>query len=148
MVIIGLGTIGITMFATDIIQLLTTGYAAAVAVLFVPIMATIFMKKATKPAVYITMIVGLVVYGVPAFAPAVFGFLPPAIAAAPLYVSLPLSIVLIFVISAVTQKSEHGRIDAYFEDEWEKSPGNWEKHPELIDGEGPIKLSAIPAQAE
>jgi SSS family solute:Na+ symporter len=134
MVVIGIGTIGITMYATDIIQLLTTGYAACIAGLWVPIMATIFYKRATRPATYITMIVGLVVYGAIAFAPASFAFLPPAVVSAPLYVSLPLSVVLIFVLSAATQKSDHGRIDAYFEDEWEKSPGNWEKHPEILEG--------------
>jgi Na+/proline symporter len=132
MVIIGLGTIGITLWVTDIIQLLTTGYSAAVAGLWVPIMATIFYKKATKPATYITMLVGLGLYGAMSFAPGAFVFLPSAIVAAPLYLTLPLSIALIFAISAGTQKSDHGRIDAYFADEWENSPGNWEKHPEIL----------------
>jgi SSS family solute:Na+ symporter len=142
MVLIGLGTIGITLWVTDIIQLLTTGYSAAIAGLWVPIMATIFYKKATKPATYITMLVGLALYGAMSFVPAAFSFLPAAIVSAPLYLTLPLSIVLIFAISAGTQKSDHGRIDAYFEDEWEKSPGNWEKHPEILEDSG-----AAPAEA-
>jgi SSS family solute:Na+ symporter len=133
MVIVGIGTIGITLYATDIITLLTTGYAAAVAGLFVPMMATIFVKKATKPATYTTMIVGLVVYGAIAFFPSAFGFLPSAIVIAPLYLSLPLSIVLMVVLTIFTQKSGHGRIDAYFTEEWEKSPSNWEKHPEILE---------------
>jgi Na+/proline symporter len=141
MIIVGLGTIGITLFAKDIIELITTGYAAAVAGLFVPIMATIFVKKATKPAIYTVMLTGLIVYGIIAFFPEAFaGILPPEIISAPLYLSLPLSIVLMIVLTVATQKSSHGRLDAYFTDEWEKSPGNWEKHPELVKGEGPIEL--------
>jgi SSS family solute:Na+ symporter len=141
MIVVGLGTIGITLFATDIIALITTGYAAAVAGLFVPIMSTIFVKKATKPAVYTVMLVGLIVYGAIAFFPDAFsGFLPAAVISAPLYLSLPLSIVLMIILTLATQKSDHGRLDAYFTDEWEKSDGNWEKHPELVKGEGPIEL--------
>jgi SSS family solute:Na+ symporter len=142
MVIVGIGTIGITVFATDIITLLTTAYAAVVAGLWVPMMATLFAKKTTKSATYITMIVGLVLYGLIAFAPGAFSFLPSAIVASPLYLTLPLSIVLQIVISACTQKSDHGRIDAYFTDEWEKSPGNWEKHPEIIDENGEVIIPA------
>jgi SSS family solute:Na+ symporter len=136
MVVVGFGTIGITLWATDIITLLTTAYAAVVAGLWVPMMATLFVKKATKPATYITMIVGLVLYGLMSFAPDMFSFLPANIVASPLYLTLPISIVLQVVLSICTQKSDHGRIDAYFTDEWEKSPGNWEKHPEVLEEGG------------
>jgi Na+/proline symporter len=138
MICVGLGTISITLWAQDIITLLTTAYAAACAGLFVPMMATVLIRKSTKPAVYTTMLAGLVVYGA-----AIFGwlpFLPDAMEASPLYISLPVSIVLMIVVTALTQKSGHGRLDGYFPDEWEKSPGNWEKHPELLDGPGPARL--------
>jgi SSS family solute:Na+ symporter len=150
MVIVGLGTICVTMFATDIIALLTTAYAAAVAGLWVPMMSTMFVKKTTKPAIYTVMIVGLVVYGAIAFFPAGFGFLPAVLVASPLYISLPLSLVLMVILTAATRGSgAYGRLDAYFTDEWEKSPGNWEKHPELVDGPGPARLpEEVQAPAE
>jgi SSS family solute:Na+ symporter len=143
MIGIGVGTIAITLFATDIIGLLTTAYAAAVAGLFVPMMGTMFIRQSTKPAIYVTMIVGLVLYGAIAFVPGAFSFLPEVIVAAPLYLSLPIAIVLYIVIAAVTQKSAtHGRMDAYFKDLWEDSPGNWEKHPEIINEDGSITVPA------
>lgn len=139
MICVGLGTISITLWAQDIITLLTTAYAAACAGLFVPMMSTIFIKKATKAATYTTMIVGLVVYGATSFG--WFGFLPAVVQSAPLYISIPVSLVLMFVITMLTKGSgQHGRLDAYFSDEWEKSPGNWEKYPELLDGPGPANL--------
>jgi Na+/proline symporter len=102
-------------------------------------MSTIFIKKATKAATYTTMIVGLVVYGATSFG--WFGFLPAVVQSAPLYISIPVSLVLMFVITMLTKGSgQHGRLDAYFSDEWEKSPGNWEKYPELLDGPGPANL--------
>jgi SSS family solute:Na+ symporter len=138
MVCVGLGTIMITLWAQDIIALLTTAYAAACAGLFVPMMSTLLVRKATKPAVYTTMLVGLAVYGATAFH--WLPFLPDIIEAAPLYISLPISLILMVVITIATQDSGHGRLDGYFPDEWEKSPGNWEKHPELLDGPGPARL--------
>jgi SSS family solute:Na+ symporter len=139
MICIGVATISVTLWATDIITLLTTAYSAASAGLFVPFMFTMFAKKATKPAIYTSMILGLVVYGITSFG--WLPFLPAIVQAAPLYVSLPVSIVCMFILQACTQKSgQHGRLDAYFTDEWEKSPGNWEKHPELLDGPGPARL--------
>ncbi|MDR1246348.1 MAG: sodium:solute symporter family protein [Clostridiales Family XIII bacterium] len=138
MICVGLGTIMITLWAQDIIALLTTAYAAACAGLFVPMMSTLLIRKATKPAVYTTMLVGLAVYGATAFH--WLPFLPDIIEAAPLYISLPISLILMAVITSATQKSGNGRLDAYFPDTWENSPGNWEKHPELLDGPGPARL--------
>jgi Na+/proline symporter len=138
MVCVGLGTISITLWAQDIITLLTTAYAAACAGLFVPMMSTLLIRKATKPAVYSTMLVGLVIYGAAAFG--WLPFLPTVLTSAPLYISLPISLILMAVVTAATQKSGHGRLDAYFPDTWEDSPGNWEKHPELLDGPGPARM--------
>jgi SSS family solute:Na+ symporter len=138
MVGVGLATIGITLWATDIIALITSGYAAAVAGLFVPFMCTLFVKKATKAAIYATMISGFVLYLIMwlsfEFGGITFG-LPPTISAAPLYLTLPFSIVVMIVVTALTQKNgDHGNYDAYFDDEWENSPNNWEKHPEILEG--------------
>jgi hypothetical protein len=88
------------------------------------------------------MVVGLVLYGLVAFVPSAFGFLPATIVAAPLYLTLPLSIVLLAVISACTQKSTHGRLDAYFDKEWDESPYNWEKHPEIMEEDGSVPVPA------
>ncbi|MDR1135328.1 MAG: sodium:solute symporter family protein [Clostridiales Family XIII bacterium] len=139
MVCIGIATISVTLWATDIITLLTTAYSAASAGLFIPFMCTMFSKSTTKVSIYSTMILGLVVYGATSFG--WLPFLPPVMQSAPLYISLPLSLVCIIVLTLLTKNSgNHGRLDAYFTDEWEKSPGNWEKHPELIDGPGPARL--------
>jgi SSS family solute:Na+ symporter len=139
MVVIGIATLSITLWATDIINLLTTAYSAASAGLFIPMMCTLFMRKATKPGIYTTMILGLVVYGAGSFG--WLPFLPAIVQAAPLYASLPVSIVCMAIFWFATKNSgKHGRLDGYFPDEWEKSPGNWEKHPELLDGPGPARL--------
>jgi SSS family solute:Na+ symporter len=137
MICIGVLTIGITLWATDIIQLITTGYAGIVAGLWIPMMCTIFVKKSTKVATYTTMIAGLVVYFIVLLVPA----FPDVLNESPLYVSLPFSIVCMIIMILVSQKSSHGRLDAYFTDEWEKSLGNWEKYPEIIDGPGPVPES-------
>jgi SSS family solute:Na+ symporter len=139
MVCIGIATISVTLWATDIITLLTTAYSAASAGLFIPMMCTLFMRKATKSGVYTTMLLGLAVYGAVTFG--WLPFLPAVVQSAPLYASLPVSIVCMAIFWFATKNSgKHGRLDGYFPDEWEKSPGNWEKHPELLDGPGPARL--------
>jgi SSS family solute:Na+ symporter len=139
MVCIGIATISVTLWATDIITLLTTAYSAAAAGLFVPFMCTLFMRRATKPGIYATMLIGLAIYGAVSFG--WMPFLPDVILSAPLYLSLPVSVVCMTIFWFATKDSgKHGRLDGYFPDEWEKSPGNWEKHPELLDGPGPARL--------
>jgi SSS family solute:Na+ symporter len=132
MICIGLATIGITLWARDIIALITNNYAAAVSALFVPFMATLFSRSATKAATFTTMILGIVVYYA-----AQFGWipgLPAVVAAAPLYIALPASILCMIVLTLITKNSStHGNMDAYFSDLWENSPNNWEKHPEILD---------------
>ncbi|MDR2356261.1 MAG: sodium:solute symporter family protein, partial [Clostridiales Family XIII bacterium] len=134
MICIGLATIGITLWATDIIELITGNYAAAVSALFVPFMATLFSRSATKVATFVTMILGIVVYYA-----AQFGWvpgLPAVVSAAPLYLALPVSIVSMVVLTQITKNtSTHGNMDAYFTDLWENSPNNWEKHPEILEKE-------------
>jgi SSS family solute:Na+ symporter len=145
----GLVTLSITLWATDILTLLTTAYSAAAAGLFIPFMCTMFTRKATKAAIYTTMFFGLGLYFAISFG--FLPFLPAVVQSAPLYVSFPLSIVVMVIVTLATKGSgKHGRLDAYFDDEWEKSRGNWEKHPELLDGYGPARLPEEledPAQA-
>ncbi|MDR2296075.1 MAG: sodium:solute symporter family protein [Clostridiales Family XIII bacterium] len=132
MICIGLATIGITLWATDIIELITGNYAAAVSALFVPFMATLFSRSATKVATFVTMILGIVVYYAAQFG--WFPGLPAVINAAPLYLALPVSIVSMVVLTQITKNtSTHGNMDAYFTDLWENSPNNWEKHPEILE---------------
>jgi SSS family solute:Na+ symporter len=135
MICIGIGTIGITLWATDIIALITNSYAAAVSALFVPFMCTMFSKSATKVATFSTMILGMIAYYA-----VQFGWipgLPAAFVASPLYVALPVSIICMFVLTQITKNSSsHGNMDAYFTELWEDSPNNWEKHPEVLERGG------------
>jgi SSS family solute:Na+ symporter len=136
MIILGIATTAVTLWATDIISIITLGYAASVGGLFVPVIATIFMKKATKAAVQASMIVGAVVYVAVAL-PWLYDFwlakLGDIIADAPLVIALPIAAVTFVIVNMLTfKKGDHGNIDIYFTDEWEKSPNNWEKNPELL----------------
>ncbi|MDR2089552.1 MAG: sodium:solute symporter family protein [Clostridiales Family XIII bacterium] len=132
MVCLGVGTISITLWARDIIELITSGYAAAVSALFVPFMGTLFSKNATKAATFITMILGMLVYYAVQFR--LIPGLPEVVVSAPLYVALPVSIVSMLVLTLLTKNaSTHGNMDAYFTDLWENSPNNWEKHPEILE---------------
>jgi SSS family solute:Na+ symporter len=137
MICIGLATISITLWATDIIELITGNYAAAVSALFVPFMATLFSRSATKVATFTTMILGIAVYYVAPFS-VKFAWIPdlPAVfVSAPLYLALPVSIVCMVVLTQLTKNtSTHGNMDAYFSDLWETSPNNWETHPEILEG--------------
>ncbi|MDR2295291.1 MAG: hypothetical protein LBD95_00695 [Clostridiales Family XIII bacterium] len=136
MIILGVATTAVTLWATDIISIITLGYAASVGGLFVPVIATIFFKKATKPAVHVSMVVGAAVYvtiALPWFYDFWLEKLGAIIADAPLVIALPVAAVAFIVVNAITyKKGDHGNIDIYFTDEWEKSPNNWEKHPEIL----------------
>ncbi|MDR2458239.1 MAG: sodium:solute symporter family protein [Clostridiales Family XIII bacterium] len=146
MILIGLSTILITLFAKDIIELITTGYAAAVAGLFVPFMCTMFVKSTTKLATYITMISGFALYLIIWIGSSFGGLTLPgafgaAVVSAPLYLTLPFSIVIMAIVIFATKHASkgsegwlgHGNRDAFFTDEWEKSEKNWEKHPEILE---------------
>jgi SSS family solute:Na+ symporter len=136
MIILGIATIAVTLWATDIISIITLGYAASVGGLFVPIIATIFIKKATRTAVQASMIMGAVVYVAIAL-PWLYDFwlarVGAIIADAPLVIALPIAAVTFLAVNLATvKKGDHGNIDIYFTDEWEKSPNNWEKNPEIL----------------
>jgi Na+/proline symporter len=138
MVGLGFSTILITLWAHDIISLITETYAAAVSALAFPIFMTLFWKKATKVGTFTTMIASAVIYYAVQFGGEAMG-LNANLVAAPLFVAFPASVVIMLVVSFATQKtSTHGVIDAYFDDEWEKSPNNWEKHPEILNKDGDV----------
>jgi SSS family solute:Na+ symporter len=138
MIILGISTILITVGANDIIKLITETYAAAVSALAFPIFMTLFWKKATKIGTFTTMIVSAIIYYAVQFGGESMG-LNPTLVAAPLFIAFPASVVIMFAVSLATQKtSTHGRLDAYFDDEWEISPDNWEKHPEILNEDGDV----------
>jgi SSS family solute:Na+ symporter len=136
MIILGIFTIAITLYVKDIIELLMIGYAAAVGGLLIPVLATMLIKRVTKPAVYSSMICGtasyIVLWIAANFGGASIG--PDGLfTEAPIFVSLPLSAVVLIVVSLLTQKCSYGNYDAFTTAGWEASPNNWEKHPEVLE---------------
>lgn len=113
--ILGVLTISITLLYTNLISIITLGYAMGVGGLLAPVVATMFWKRATKPAALITMFVGGAIY--------VTLELTKLISLPPLFISLPVSAILMVVISLFT-KADTDKLDIYFDDEWAKSSRN------------------------
>jgi SSS family solute:Na+ symporter len=114
--VIGLMTLSITMFYSDIIRIITLGYALACGGLLAPALATMFWKRATTPGCIAAMVVGGGSY--------LIIQLTRIVPWPPLYFSLPVSLVLLIVVSLATKPSDPSTYDVYFEDEWAKSPKN------------------------
>ncbi|MDR1953646.1 MAG: sodium:solute symporter family protein, partial [Clostridiales Family XIII bacterium] len=104
MVGLGFSTILITLWANDIIKLITETYAAAVSALAFPIFMTLFWKKATKVGTFTTMIASAIIYYAVQFGGDAIG-LNPNLVAAPLFVAFPASVVIMLVVSFATQKT-------------------------------------------
>ncbi|MDR2132361.1 MAG: sodium:solute symporter family protein [Clostridiales Family XIII bacterium] len=114
--VIGLLTLCITLFYSDIIAIITLGYAMGVGGLLAPAMGAMFWKRATTAGCVTAMIVGggsylVIQLGQLATWP-------------PLFFSFPVSLLLLIVVSLFTKPSNPLMYDVYFEDEWAKSPNN------------------------
>jgi SSS family solute:Na+ symporter len=114
--VIGLLTLSITMFYSDIIAIITLGYAVGCGGLLAPALATMFWKRATTAGCIAAMVVGGGSY--------VVIQLGQLATWPPLFFSLPVSLVLLVIVSLLTKPSDPSMYDVYFEDEWAKSPKN------------------------
>jgi SSS family solute:Na+ symporter len=114
--VVGILTLSITLFYTDIIRIITMGYALGVGGLLAPALAAMFWKRATTPGCIAAMIVGGGSYLI--FQLGQFVTWPP------LYFSFPVSAVLLIIVSLATKPADPAMYDVYFEDEWAKSPKN------------------------
>lgn len=116
MAVIGVFTLVTSLLYPNIIDLIVLGYAVACGGLLAPVIAAMYSKKATTPACLASMIVGGGAHVVIQLT-GIFTF-------PPIFVSLPLSVILMLVVSAVTKKPDPSCYDLYFDEEWEKSPNN------------------------
>lgn len=109
-----------TLFAVllpSVIQLLLIGYSLAAGGLLVPAFATMFWKRATTLGIISAMIGGGISYLI---LQSVVKVTWP-----PLFLSIPLSLVLVVVVSLMTKPQELERYAPYFEDSWaEYTKGN------------------------
>lgn len=111
-VIISLIATILAVLLPNVIKLLLMGYSLAAGGLLVPVFATMFWKRATKQGVIAAMLGGGISYLILG---SVFKVTWP-----PLFLSLPLSLILIVVISLMTEKQELEKYAPYFEDAWEE----------------------------
>lgn len=101
-----------TVFAIllpSVIKLLLIGYSLAAGGLLVPAFATMFWKRATTPGIIAAMLGG----GISFLILETMGVTWP-----PLFVSIPLSLVLVVVVSLMTKPQELSQYAPYFEDAW------------------------------
>lgn len=102
-----------TVFAVllpSVIQLLLIGYSLAAGGLLVPAFATMFWKRATTPGIIASMIGGGLSYLI---LQSVVKVTWP-----PLFLSIPLGLVLVVVVSLMTKPQELEKYAPYFEDSW------------------------------
>ena len=112
--IIGVFTLIGSLYFPNIIELILLGYSLICGGLLVPAVATMFSKRATKPAAIVSMLSGGISYLILSFTvswPAIF-------------LAVPISAVLMIVVSLCTKKPDPLTYDLYFEGEWEQSPNN------------------------
>lgn len=109
-VVISLIATLLAVLLPNVIKLLLMGYSLAAGGLLVPVFATMFWKRATTPGVIAAMLGGGISY---LLLNSLFKVTYP-----PLFVSLPLSLVLIVLVSLMTEKEDLEKYAPYFEDSW------------------------------
>ncbi|MSS44064.1 sodium:solute symporter family protein [Anaerosalibacter bizertensis] len=111
-----------TLFAVllpDVIELLLIGYSLAAGGLLVPVFATMFWKRATNSGIIAAMLGGGISYLI----------LESVIKVSwpPLFLSIPLSLALVIIVSLMTEPQELEKYAPYFEDSWAKYTSATEK---------------------
>ncbi len=106
-----------SLYFPKIIELILMGYSLICGGLLVPAVATMFSKRATKPAAIASMLTGGVSYLI----------LSLTVTWPAIFLAVPISAIVMVVVSLCTKKPDPLTYDLYFEDEWEKSPNNPEK---------------------
>lgn len=104
-----------TLFAVllpNVIKLLLMGYSLAAGGLLVPAFATMFWKRATKEGITAAMLGGGISYLI------LESFLN--VNWPPLFLSIPLSLALVVVVSLLTKPQELEKYAPYFEDSWQE----------------------------
>ncbi len=109
-VCVTLVALGFAVLYPQIIGLLLLGYAFGAGGLLVPVLATMFWKRATSPGVIASMLGGGISYVV----------LSKLVTWPPLFVSIPVSLVLLVVISLMTPAQDPRQYAIYFDEEWNK----------------------------
>lgn len=102
-----------TIFAVllpDLIELILIGYSLAAGGLLVPVFATMFWKRATSQGVIASMLGGGISFLV------LKSFLQ--VSWPPLFLSIPLSLILLVIVSLLTEKQDPEKYAPYFEDTW------------------------------
>lgn len=111
MVAVGALTMAIAILYPQIIDLILIGYSFGAGGLLIPVFAAMFWKRATTPGCIAAMIGGGLSYVV----------LSNMVAWPPLFASVPISLVLMVIVSLATPKPLESQYDIYFDDTWEKS---------------------------
>ena len=109
-VCVTLVALGFAVLYPQIIGLLLLGYAFGAGGLLIPVLATMFWKRATSPGVIASMLGGGISYVV----------LSKLVTWPPLFVSIPVSLVLLVVISLMTPAQDPRQYAIYFDEEWNK----------------------------
>lgn len=109
-VVISLIATILAVLLPNVIKLLLMGYSLAAGGLLVPVFATMFWKRATTPGVIAAMLGGGISY-------LILGSVLK-VAWPPLFLSLPISLVLMLVVSLMTKAQDLEKYAAYFEDSW------------------------------
>lgn len=104
------------LFYPQIIGLLLMGYSLGAGGLLIPIFATMFWKRATTPGVIASMLTGGISYLV----------LSKMVTWPPLFVSIPVSLLFLVVVSLMTPPQDPEKYEIYFDDVWEKNHGKEE----------------------
>lgn len=110
--IVAIGAIALVfaVLLPDVIQLLLIGYSLAAGGLLVPVFATMFWKRATSKGIIASMLSGGISYLV----------LTRLVTWPPLFLSIPLSLVVLVVVSLMDRAQDPKEYAAYFEDVWSK----------------------------
>ena len=109
-ILIGVIALVFAVLLPDVIQLLLIGYSLAAGGLLVPVFATMFWKRATSKGIIASMLSGGISYLV----------LSRLVTWPPLFLSIPLSLLALVLVSLIDQAQDPKDYAAYFEDTWTK----------------------------
>lgn len=107
--IVGIVALAFSIVYPQIIGLLLMGYSLGAGGLLVPVFAAMFWKRANTPGCIAAMLGGGISYLV----------LSNIVTWPPLFASIPISLVLLVVVSLMTPAPPKNMYDIYFDDEWD-----------------------------
>lgn len=107
--IVGIVALAFSIVYPQIIGLLLMGYSLGAGGLLIPVFAAMFWKRANAPGCIAAMLGGGISYLV----------LSNIVTWPPLFASIPISLVLLVVVSLMTPAPPKNMYDIYFDDEWD-----------------------------